>query len=353
MAMPLRSGTEKAGLSKRLISRLRRRGGGGLAPLSPLEQARALPRCAKTLVRGGLLSMTLEVTKRCNARCDFCDHWREPKRQERADFADVVRRLDPLVVVFCGGEPLLRRDIVELVRRVSGVPGWRYQLLITNGWLLDEELGVRLCEAGLHQLDVSLNWPDRRQNEERGLGGLFERVERVVPALAARGVAVHLNTMIMRENLDEIPRIARLAAEWGARVGYTLYSETCNGNEAHQLRPEEAVRLGEVVEELIELKGRFGRISNNSYYLRRCVSFARGERFSGCVAGRRMVHISPQGMVKPCADLEPIAHYTEFDIKRSERISCEACWMACRGEVEAPVDLDRVRELVGWQGAHR
>jgi MoaA/NifB/PqqE/SkfB family radical SAM enzyme len=319
----------------------------GLAQLGPVERFTAIYRYASAYVQRKILSLTIEVTRRCNARCDFCDHWREPKREEDVDPADVVRRFDPLVVVFCGGEPLLRRDIVELVARVAAVPGWRYRVLITNGWLLTPELALALERAGLHQLNVSLNWPDGRQSEERRLKGLWERIERHVPAISARGIDVNLNTMMMRSNVDELPRIARLAAGWGANVSYTLYSEHCNGNSSHQFRREDLGRLAAVVEELCALKRELGNITNNEFYLRKCVDFIGGEAIPGCPAGKTMIHVSPQGQVRPCADLPPVGDYRGFEPRRYPGAGCDLCWMACRGEVQAPVDLARVRELVG------
>jgi MoaA/NifB/PqqE/SkfB family radical SAM enzyme len=320
---------------------------GGLAQLGSLERFQAFTAWLRNRVRRGIISLTLEMTRRCNARCDFCDHWREPKQPEQLDHADVVRRLDPLVVVFCGGEPLLRRGILDEMRRVTAVPGWRYHVLITNGWLLDRDLGLRMREAGLQQINVSLNWPDDRQSEERRLHGLFDRIARTVPALCAEGIEVNLNSMVMKDNLEELTRISALAREWGAKVGYTLYSEYCNGNSTHQIGTAELPRFAEVVEELIELKGRYRHITNNNFYLRTSVDFLGGRRIPGCPAGKSMVHVSPQGMVKPCADLPPIEHYQTFDPRRCQGVTCDICWMACRGEVQAPVNLERIRELLG------
>jgi len=65
------------------------------------------------------LTVSIEVTKRCNARCDFCDYWKISDRDEMTDFTDVVRRFDPLVVVFTGGEPMLQeRELVPLMQRL-------------------------------------------------------------------------------------------------------------------------------------------------------------------------------------------------------------------------------------------
>jgi MoaA/NifB/PqqE/SkfB family radical SAM enzyme len=322
----------------------------GLAQLGAMERFEAVLRFVHNRARRNVLTATLEMTRRCVAKCDFCDHWREPKQPElaAAEYADIVRRLDPYIVLFCGGEPLIRKDILEIVRAVVAVPGWRYHVLITNGWFLTRELGLQLDEAGLHQLNVSLNWPDDRQSAERKLRGLFDRIAAAVPAITAEGVEVNLNSVIMRDNLEEVVPIAKLALQWGAKVTYTLYSEYCNGNAAHQFKPTEVVRFAEVVEELIELKRAHHHITNSAFYLRECVAFLSGKTIGGCPAGQKMVHISPQGMVKPCADLPAVAHYKDFDPRGFEGVSCSVCWMACRGEVQVPVDLQRVREVIGF-----
>ena len=80
--------------------------------LSPLQKLRAAGKFLDVTFNKRPISVSIEVTKRCNARCDFCDYWKISDRDEMTDFTDVVRRFDPLVVVFTGGEPMLRRDLV-------------------------------------------------------------------------------------------------------------------------------------------------------------------------------------------------------------------------------------------------
>ena len=71
--------------------------------LSPLEKLRAAGKFLGVTLNKRPLTVSIEVTKRCNARCDFCDYWKISDRDEMTDFADVIRRFDPLVVVFTGG----------------------------------------------------------------------------------------------------------------------------------------------------------------------------------------------------------------------------------------------------------
>ena len=57
--------------------------------------------------------LNLEVTKKCNARCDFCDYWQTQHEERLYDYSDLIKKINPLVVMVTGGEPMLRKDIVE------------------------------------------------------------------------------------------------------------------------------------------------------------------------------------------------------------------------------------------------
>jgi hypothetical protein len=66
--------------------------------------------------------VTFEVTMRCNASCAFCDYWKtspEMKAKELTSFVDAAKAFDPMIVTWSGGEPLLRKDLEELVGAVD------------------------------------------------------------------------------------------------------------------------------------------------------------------------------------------------------------------------------------------
>jgi molybdenum cofactor biosynthesis enzyme MoaA len=192
--------------------------------LDPVGLVRAFGTYSRQTVTRGVYGLTLELTRRCNARCSFCDHPTSPKQHELEDLTPVVERFRPFAVTLCGGEPLLRKDLARQIYAMRRLPGWRYLLLITNGSQLTVERGLELHGAGLHQLNVSLDYPDARHDEARGLKGLFDHLRGIVPALARAGVRVELNTVMMRDNLAELVPIAELARSWGATVTYTLIS---------------------------------------------------------------------------------------------------------------------------------
>src|SRR3977135_3090222 len=104
--------------------------------LSPLEKLRAAGKFLDVSFNKRPLSVSIEVTKRCNARCDFCDYWKITDKDELTDFTDVVKRFDPLVVVITGGDPMLRRDLVPIVTSLKALRGFRYVTVLTHGGFL-------------------------------------------------------------------------------------------------------------------------------------------------------------------------------------------------------------------------
>ena len=161
--------------------------------LSPLEKFRAAGKFLDCTFNKRPLTVSIEVTKRCNARCDFCDYWKITDRDELTDFTDVVRRFDPLVVVFTGGEPMLRRDLVPIVKSIKELPGFRYVTLLTHGGFLSEQKIKELVGVGVNQINISMNYPDARQDKERGIPGLFDRLHRTVPRMVRE--QFHLSSM--------------------------------------------------------------------------------------------------------------------------------------------------------------
>jgi MoaA/NifB/PqqE/SkfB family radical SAM enzyme len=255
----------------------------------------------------------------------------------------VVERYRPFSVTICGGEPFLRRDAYEILEAVKRAPGWRYVSVITNGWfLVDEERIERLLSTGVDQINVSLNFPDERQDADRQLPGLFARIAQAVPLLAARGANVQLNSVIMNENLDDVVPIAELAAKWGAKVTYTLYSELPGDNRAHLIPPARIPALRRVLAAL----SRRANVVNTRWYFERLPSYVAGTPVAGCVAGRETLHVSPGGWVRPCAELPPIAPFRQYVPREAPPVDCVACFQACRGEAQAPITLRRVLEVI-------
>jgi GTP 3',8-cyclase len=316
--------------------------------LSPLEKLRAAGKFLDVTFNKRPISVSIEVTKRCNARCDFCDYWKLSDRDEMTDFTDVVRRFDPLVVVFTGGEPMLRRDLVPLVKQIKGLPGFRYVTVLTHGGFLTETKIEELVAAGVNQINISMNYPDVRQDKERGLPGLFERLEKTVPKMVAAGYNVFtFASMLMVDNMHDAEPLVRLAHKWGINIAFSGYNDLKNGNQKHFVSREQMAEFQTVCRRLMKLKRELGNVLTSDYFFETLPRFYEEREIKGCRAGQVMIHVTPKGMVQPCAELGAVAHYSEFLPGAYEGPNCGSCFDACRSEVEAPVTLRRIGEMTG------
>jgi MoaA/NifB/PqqE/SkfB family radical SAM enzyme len=290
-----------------------------------------------------------EVTLRCNARCGFCDYWRtDPATRagEQASFAAAARYFNPLMVTFTGGEPLLRRDLEDIVRGVADAVGLAYITLITHGGMLTAERALALWAAGINQFNISLDYLDGRHDAARGIPNLTARIFDVVDGMRGRGIdSVRFNTVIRNDNLDQLLPIVHRAAELGCGVNFSLYTDTKNGNRAFLLDPAQLGQLDAVIAALLAYKhARRGVITSSDYYLAQIPRFVRGEVREPCQSGIRTIHLDPTGRVKRCPDFPTDFHWTEY--RRYTPISCAACFYACRGEAQAPLQWSRVRDVM-------
>jgi MoaA/NifB/PqqE/SkfB family radical SAM enzyme len=292
--------------------------------------------------------VNFEVTLRCNARCSFCDYWKtDPaaRAHELASFADAARFFNPMLFCFTGGEPLLRRDLEELVRAVSASVRLKYIMVLTHGGMLSVERARSLWSAGVNQFNISLDYLDERHDAARGIPGLGARIMTTVQGMRAAGIdGIRFNTVVKNDNLDQIMPIVRRAVELGCGVNLSVYTDSKNGNRDYLLAEDTHRRVDALAAELLAFKrARRGVITNSDYYIEQLPRYARGEMTEPCNSGIRTVHLNPSGHVKRCPDFPTDFHWRDF--RRYEPISCNACYYACRGEAQAPLQLSRVADV--------
>ena len=320
------------------------------ARFKPYHVPLFLAKYAWLVARRRPVLVHFEVTLRCNARCGFCDYWKTPaeaRLEEQRSFADAARFFNPMLVTFTGGEPLLRRDLEEIVAAVNEAVRLKYVTLITHGGMLTPERAASLRAAGIDQFSISLDYLDGRHDEARGIPGLTERIFRTVDGMRARGIDnIRFNTVIKDDNLDQLLPIVRRAAGLGCGVNFSVYTDAKNGNRAHLVNDAHHAELADVVAQLLEVKRRRrGVITNSDAYLELVPRYVRGELTEPCRSGERTIHIGPTGRVKRCPDFPTDFHWRDY--RRYEPIDCNACFYACRGEAQAPLRLSRVRDVMG------
>jgi len=315
--------------------------------VSTPDRFRAIGQYIHNRFTGRPTSLTLEITKRCNATCDFCPYWEADEVEEVKDFTPVIRYFQPLQVSITGGEPFLRKDLIDIVKQVKGVAGFRYIGLYTNGWLLTEKAVEELTTAGVNQIQISCNYPDERQDTERGLPGLWKKLSTFLPEMARKGYDnLSIGTFLCAENIDSVVELARVVKGWGCKHSFNSYSRLKNDNQAHVLPKELIEKSRTVIEELIALKHLNRNSLTSDQYLRTVPTFFEEGQRPGCIAGDKFLYVDQQGYIKQCPELPPIAHISDLSKVETQPVSCGLCWYACRGEHQTKITPQRVMELI-------
>ena len=159
-----------------------------------------------------LLNLRVAVTKKCNLRCSYCHGEGEEKEhelyngemtaQEIARIVHVAVDLGISRVKLTGGEPLMRKDILDIVRRISAIPGLADLSMTTNGTML-EALANELHESGLKRVNISLPTLDGAIFNKLTGGNIHNVIDGVNAAVQAGLCPVKLNMLILKGTNDE------------------------------------------------------------------------------------------------------------------------------------------------------
>src|SRR5262245_15828656 len=182
-----------------------------------------------------LRSLRISVTDRCNLRCQYCmpepDYAWLPRQsilgfEEIAVLTDAFTALGVDRVRLTGGEPLLRRDLPELIRLLASRPAIQDLALTTNGVLLAGQAHA-LRAAGLHRITISL---DTRRAARFRATGRFDELPAVLAGIdAAAGAgfdSLKIDTVVMRGfNDDELPALVEFGRSRGAEVRFIEYMD--------------------------------------------------------------------------------------------------------------------------------
>ncbi|MDA8345898.1 MAG: TIGR04053 family radical SAM/SPASM domain-containing protein [Thermaerobacter sp.] len=172
-----------------------------------------------------------ETTKACLLACRHCraTAQREPLPGE-LDTAEgeallrEIRAFDapPPVVIFTGGDLLMRPDIDHLLRYARDL-GLHTAAAPAATPLLTREALKRLADAGVHSISLSLDAPDETHDAIRGVSGTFQRTLEAAREALSVGLQVQVNTVVMRSTLETLPDIAALMLREGIPVWEVFY----------------------------------------------------------------------------------------------------------------------------------
>ncbi|MEU8567899.1 cytosylglucuronate decarboxylase [Streptomyces pathocidini] len=263
----------------------------------------------------------IRVLEACNADCFMCEFAlsRDTFRFSVEDFGELLPRARESgvgYVRFTGGEPLMHRDVVELVR--MGTEAGMKMSIITNGMMLPRRI-EELARAGLAQVIVSLDGGSAETHDVyRRSPGMFDNGLRGLRAAAGLGVLPRVNTVVGPHNYPEMPQLQKVLTEAGVRqwelsalklertvrypdpehvravcdplyeadprrvlvpLGKRFYGDTPLEQEryfADSVTPRASEPLCHVVDDVIYIDGKYGRM-----YACSCLPHREGEELGG------------------------------------------------------------------------
>ncbi len=288
------------------------------------------------------LTVSFEVTYSCNAHCKHCHLGGFIKGEELASperFGELCSEIQPVVAQISGGEPLIRKDLEQIIQNMKRPNRAPYIVVTTNGIMLTKKRYESLREAGVDQFSLSLDYPDERHDEFRGSKGLFRRLEKSVKELnTGNGKAITLSCVVQRDNFRDLIKIAELSEEWGVSVNFSTYTWLRTNDMSYVLTKEDLVEFQEIVKQLLALKSKFNNFYASAYTFHRMIDFYENGGTPNCKAGEKFFIVNPDGTFSPCGLI--ITRYKkqqEIKEKFLKTNSCTACNTSIRSNCEKPV----------------
>lgn len=182
--------------------------------------------------------LRVSVTDRCNLRCVYCmpeggiDLLKKEEILSLEEIAEVIKAgtgFGLKKIRLTGGEPLVRKGIVDLVEMINGIDGIEEITMTTNGVLLPQ-YAEALKKAGLKRVNISLDSVSPEQYKKVTRGGNLENVIAGIRAAKAAGLSpVKINVVKLSSDKQDLQAIKEFAAAEGAQVRFITQMDLRTG----------------------------------------------------------------------------------------------------------------------------
>ncbi len=279
----------------------------------------------KPFVPGAPFQVVWDVTYACNLRCKHCYATAgkplpdELSTEEALDAIDKLNRLGVTIISFSGGEPLVRKDIYELIgyAREKGI----YVALATNGTLISEEVAEKLKNAGVGYVQISIDGRKETHEGFRGIRGCYDRAVEGIKNCVKQGFFVNVSMTVTKYNYNDVSYVISLCEELGVDwFMHYNFIPTGRGVEIANMdiTPEQREELLKMLYKknfeskisLLSTAPQFARIAlqyKEGFIPTHFYNISAGERLKelaefigGCGAGRFYMSMRANGDIQPC-----------------------------------------------------
>jgi Y-X(10)_GDL-associated radical SAM protein len=267
------------------------------------------------------VAVVWELTLTCNLKCQHCGsragrpRANELTTAEALDVVDQLARLGAREIGLIGGEAFLRRDWIQIVRRITSY-GIRCGIQ-TGGRQLTNERIRQAADAGLSQIGVSIDGLEVLHDRTRGVPGSFRMAVDALHRAKAAGLEVTVNTSIGRDTLPDLPGILDIIADAGVTVWQTQIAVAMGNavdNDHNLMQPYQLLELMPLLARLFHegcKRGVYMDGGNNIGYFGPYERLWRPrgderDHWGGCGAGQSVIALEADGTVKGCPSLATV-----------------------------------------------
>lgn len=251
------------------------------------------------------------TTKRCNLYCNHCYRESGPDElinnelstEEGKKLLREMYKAGFRILVFSGGEPMLREDIFELIEYAKSLD--MTVLMGSNGTLITKDSAKKLKKSGLNSVAISIDSLDpQKHNSFRGCDTAFQRALEGARNCINEGIKVQLNCTVTKNNLKEIDNIMSFASNFGAVSSHMLFlvevgrgkniGDTCLDKEQYKKA------INTIINKNLELDIRVKPTCAPQYKVEALLKGVESPGGRGCIAGTSYCSILPNGDVHIC-----------------------------------------------------
>ena len=266
------------------------------------------------------------TTNRCNLRCKHCyidaedhDYKHELSTEEAKVFIRDLAQMGAPVLLFSGGEPLMRKDIFELGKLATEL-GLR-AVISSNGTLIDDETAKKINAAGFQYVGISIDGAPATHDEFRNKQGAFDAAMRGVRACQNNGVKTGLRFTVNKYNQQDLPEVFEIIKRENIPrfcMYHLVYAGRAEQMVDMDTTTEETRKILELVsQKTIELHNAGVEVEilttdnhADGIFLLNQIRNSQPERsdeivkllemHGGCSAGTKFANVDPLGNVHPC-----------------------------------------------------
>lgn len=170
-----------------------------------------------------------ECTLSCNAACKHCGSSAEKKKYEgelsteemKNAFKQIANDMDAkkIWINVTGGEPLVRKDLCEVMEYATNELGFRWGMT-SNGLLLDKDMLEKLKKANMESVSISIDGIGKTHDEFRGVEGAYEKTIRNIKNMVDSNyfMITEVTTVFHKKNIDQLEELYEVISELGVDV---------------------------------------------------------------------------------------------------------------------------------------